>query len=129
MPIINNKMARVYRVGDVTLFPGLNQVSKEALDKCCTYALFDARVVAHDLEIRANDDLISVSSVSDAAGEKVPETKRLTVKEMEELIADVLNIGDLENIASSDDRKGVQNAVQAQLAKLRTANSKDEDEE
>lgn len=121
MPVVNNKMARVYRVdGVATFYPGLNQIDAEALKKCCAHPLFDARVVAGDLDIK-HIDLVPETSPAQTTEAEPQEAsdKRLSVAEMKELINATLNIPDLERLIEADQRKPVVAAARAQIARLR----------
>lgn len=111
MPIVHNKGLYVRHAAGVMLVPGVNNLKDADWKKFSANPLMKKLIADKEIE----------------GHEKAQSTKDMNVTEAVKLVQDTFSPELLLEWAEADERKGVQEAILAQLDELQGKNSKDED--
>ena len=118
MPFVKRTKPNVLQVNSQVLAgkpifikPGINSLTQKELDYCKTVKGFRGCVKTGAIVLM--DEAKDTKAVSG-----VQTILKMSVKDACDIIKGILNIDDLQAISEADPRKGIQNAVDAQLQQL-----------
>jgi len=129
--LIKNAAARVFvapTAARVFLVPGVTTVDDKVAKEIVNHKWFKENpnlsvVDGTEAPASAKDD------DKDTGGGDFTELSKLNVKQAKKVIADIQSIEQLEKILEVDDRKGVQEAVEARIDEINAALEAQKDEE
>lgn len=120
-PNVLNVLSKVKGGQGIFIKPGVNSLTPEELAICKDNRGFMACVKSGAIE------LMDEKSPAKQSKTGVEAIKGMSVKDAKKIIAEILNKEDLEAILEADSRKGIQDAVEDQLDKLRIDDDEDEE--
>jgi hypothetical protein len=129
MPFVKRNKPNVLQVNSpklggsaITIKPGVNSLTHDQLERCKATRGFMACVKSGAIEILDTDDKTPAKGAPKAPAKKpksgVEQIRGMKVVDAVKIIAEILNVEDLEAIKASDKRQGIQAAVEEQLDKL-----------
>ena len=143
MPLVKRNRPNVLQVlastlggKGVTIYPGITSLTDEPYKACQTNRGFRSCMENGSMELVAEGKPSAKKQTKGGDGAGAQNTmsgiemiQGKSVKDAAPIIAEILNTKDLEAIRENDQRKGIQDAVDAQLEKLKIddADKKDED--
>jgi hypothetical protein len=127
--ILKNKMTRVVRIGGVTLMPGANTLDEKQEEGLRLYGeAVKERVDNGVFELMDMD----LDEFLDGTGNGITDITELNTREAVALVKETVDMSTLRAFQNAEsegeDRKGVQTAIEKQVAKVEEM-AKDEDEE